>query len=111
MEFNEYQKLASRTAFFNKPDKDYILMILCLGIAGESGEILEKVKHLMRDDKGEVTPERRESIKKEIGDTLWYLSQLARELGISFDDIASANIAKLEDRAARKVLDSEGDNR
>ncbi len=111
MEFNEYQQLASRTALFNKPDKDYILMILCLGIAGESGEILEKVKHLMRDDKGEITPERRESIKKEIGDVLWYLSQLAKELDISFDEIAKANIEKTHSRLERGMLNSEGDNR
>ncbi len=111
MEFDEYQKLASRTALFAKDDKEYILMLICLGIAGESGEILEKVKHLVRDDKGVVTPERREGIKKEIGDVLWYLSQLARELDLSFDEIADANIKKLTSRLERDMLNSEGDDR
>lgn len=111
MQFDEYQQLASKTALFDKDDKEYILMLICLGIAGEGGEILEKVKHLVRDDKGVVTDDRRDGIKKEIGDVLWYLSQLARELGLSFDDIAKANIEKTHSRLERGMLKSEGDNR
>lgn len=111
MDFTEYQALATRTAQFNQPDKTYILMYLCLGLAGESGEVVEKIKHIIRDQKGEVLEEKRELVKKELGDVLWYLSQLARELEISFDDVASANIKKLADRAERNVIKSEGDTR
>ncbi|MEI6864072.1 MAG: nucleoside triphosphate pyrophosphohydrolase family protein [Candidatus Adlerbacteria bacterium] len=111
MEFDEYQKLAARTAVFNKQDSDYILMYLSMGIAGESGEVVEKVKHIIRDAGGVVSEEKREGIKKEIGDVLWYLSQLAKELNLSFGDIADANIKKLASRQERNVLKSEGDNR
>ena len=111
MEFDEYQKLAARTGAYNSDSTDYILMYLCMGIAGESGEVIEKIKKIFRNDKGVVSDEKREDLKKEIGDVLWYLSQLAKHLDLSFDDIAQTNIQKLADRAARGVIQSEGDNR
>ena len=111
MDFDEYQRLASRTALFNEPGKIYALMYLGMGLAGESGEVVEKVKHIIRDSKGEVFEEKREGVKKEMGDVLWYLSQLARELDISFNEVAELNIKKLADRAARNVIKSEGDIR
>ncbi|MEK7530770.1 MAG: nucleoside triphosphate pyrophosphohydrolase family protein [Patescibacteria group bacterium] len=111
MDFDEYQKLASRTAQYPFEEKNQILMYLCLGLAGESGEVIEKVKHIIRDKGGEITDEKRELLKKEIGDVLWYLSQFAGTLGFSFADVASTNIQKLADRAARNVIKSEGDTR
>lgn len=111
MDFNEYQKLSSRTATFEGKVGEYKLMYLCLGLAGESGEVIEKIKHVIRDQDGVMTDERREGIKNELGDVLWYLSQLARTIGVEFDDVASANIEKLADRHARGVIKSEGDTR
>ncbi len=111
MDFDEYQKQASQTATFNKDDADYIRMYLSMGLAGESGEVVEKVKHVIRDVNGVLTDEKREEIKKEIGDVLWYLSQLSRVLGISFQEAAELNITKILDRQKRGVLKSEGDNR
>lgn len=111
MDFNEYQKLAGRTAMYAKSDKEFILMYLCMGIAGESGEIIEKVKKTIRNDAGIITEEKKEAIQKEIGDVLWYLSQLAAALEIPFDDVAVGNIKKLAERAERGVIKSEGDVR
>lgn len=110
MEFDEYQKLAARTGDF-KREGEYILMYLCMGLAGETGEVIEKVKHIIRDKDGAVSDERRELLQKELGDVLWYLSQLALHLGLSFDDVATLNMSKLADRAARGVIKSEGDTR
>lgn len=111
MDFDEYQKLATRTATFEGKQKEYQMLYLGLGITGEAGEIAEKLKKTLRNNDGELTDEIREGLKKEIGDVLWYLSQLSRVLGFNFSEAAQANIKKLEDRAARGVIKSTGDNR
>lgn len=111
MDFNEYQNLAARTGHFDKDDFEYQIMYTSMGLAGESGELIEKIKKVIRNDKGVMSEEKRDLIRLEIGDVLWYLSQISRILGISFQDAAEANIRKLEDRVARNVLLSEGDTR
>jgi len=111
MDFDEYEKLASRTALFDESQPLYRLYDLGLGIAGESGELAEKLKKAIRDDGGEITDERREALKREIGDVLWYLSQLSRALNVPFSEVASANIKKLKDRYARDAIKGSGDNR
>jgi NTP pyrophosphatase (non-canonical NTP hydrolase) len=111
MNFDEYQEKASVTATFAESDEKYKLMYLTLGITSEAGEVADKIKKVMRNDNGVMSEEAREAIKTEIGDVLWYLSQLSRLLGISFDAVAEKNIAKILDRQARNVIKSTGDNR
>jgi len=111
MDFNEYQKLASRTADFTGVPGEYPLMYAALGLAGESGELIEKIKKIMRNDGGSVSEEKKISLTHEIGDVLWYLSQIARLLDVPFAVAAQANIDKLADRAKRDVIRSEGDTR
>ncbi len=111
MDFNEYQILSSRTATFEGKVGEYKLMYLCLGLAGESGEVIEKIKHVIRDQEGVITDDKREGIKRELGDVLWYIAQLARTCDLTFDDVAQTNIAKLADRHKRGVIRSEGDSR
>lgn len=89
------------------PDTMYPL----LGLGGEAGEVLEKFKKQIRDDNWEQTPEFKESIKKELGDVLWYVAAIAHDLQLSLQDIAEGNIAKLEDRRDRGVLLGSGDDR
>lgn len=113
MELNEYQKKARETAMYPRMGNNYIYPTL--GLAGEAGEVVEKIKKLMRNE-GIETPdklpvEKRDEIVKEMGDVLWYLSQLASELDIPFDVVAARNIEKLASRKERGVLNSEGDNR
>jgi NTP pyrophosphatase (non-canonical NTP hydrolase) len=111
MDFDEYEKLARRTATLIDAPVETQLYDLGLGIAGETGELAEKLKKLLRDDGGIFSDEKRESLKREIGDVLWYLSQLSRVAGFKFSEAAAANIKKLEDRARRGVLGGSGDNR
>ena len=109
MTFNEYQTKSKETAIF--PDKDNIFIYCALGIAGEAGEVSEKIKKIWRDKGKKIDDIDREEIKKELGDVLWYMSQLALEFGINFDDVAISNINKLQSRLARNVLHGQGDNR
>lgn len=111
MDFDEYEKLARRTAALIDAPVETQLYDLGLGVAGETGELAEKLKKLIRDDGGVLSDEKREAMKREIGDVLWYLSQLSRVLGFNFSETAEANIKKLEDRAARGVIGGSGDNR
>lgn len=111
MDFDEYQARASKTGSYNTDDQEYVLMYLSMGLAGESGEVIEKLKKVVRNDGGAVSAEKREDLKKELGDVLWYLSQLAKTLGLSLADVAETNIKKLADRAERGVIKSEGDSR
>ena len=110
MNFNDYQTQASQTATFDNDDLQYALMYIGLGIGGESGEILEKIKKYIRN-KDISKEELRSGLKSEIGDVLWYLSQLARMLKIPFDEVAEASIAKILDRQSRNVIKSSGDTR
>jgi NTP pyrophosphatase (non-canonical NTP hydrolase) len=111
MDFDEYEKLARRTATLIDAPVETQLYDLGLGVAGETGELAEKLKKLIRDDGGVLSDEKREAMKREIGDVLWYLSQLSRVLGFPFSETAQANIAKLEDRAKRGVIGGSGDHR
>jgi NTP pyrophosphatase (non-canonical NTP hydrolase) len=111
MDFNDYQKQASRTDKTTNDDRIYSLMYLSMGLAGETGEVVEKMKKIIRNDKGVVSNEQRDLLKKELGDVLWYVSQLAKAFDISFSEVAQANLDKLADREKRGVLKSEGDSR
>lgn len=82
-----------------------------LGLLSEAGELAGKVKKLFRDKQGFVSEEDREAIKKEIGDALWYLTQIATGFGFSLSDVMQANIGKLTDRRLRGVIGGNGDNR
>jgi NTP pyrophosphatase (non-canonical NTP hydrolase) len=108
MTFNEYQELASETAIYNK---QWAVMYPAMGLAGEVGEVLNKVKKVYRDDDGHMTDEQREGISKELGDCIWYMSALANDLGMRLEDCALGNINKLSSRMERGVIGGSGDNR
>lgn len=119
-DFNEYQRQATRTATFEQvidamPEEKVReclkLAYVSLGLAGEAGEVAEKVKKLIRDHKGILTPEYAAEINKEQGDVTWYGANISRLLGTMFSDVPAINIAKLAMRAARNAIHGSGDNR
>jgi len=109
MTFNEYQKMARETAIYKNVGKNYIYPTL--GLCGESGEVAEKIKKIIRDGDGIISEEQKVELEKELGDILWYIANLGFELELEMDDIASKNINKLQSRKTRGVLHGSGDNR
>lgn len=111
MTFDEYQIEADKLAVYPGRGSAAGLSYCTLGLCGESGEVANRVKKLLRDNGGITSATERVVISKEVGDCLWYLSQVASELGYSLGDIASENLAKLVDRQARGVIGGSGDKR
>lgn len=109
MTFKEYSEFAVVSAIYN-PDK-YGIIYPAIGLGNEAGEVLGKVKKVLRDNEGVFTEEWKNKIADEMGDCLWYLASLAQDLGMNLDDIALMNIAKLRDRRERNVIGGSGDNR
>lgn len=110
MEFNEYQKKQNQRKLYPEINPPWIYA--ALGLSGETGEVLEKLKKVFRDEKDfKITPDKLEDLKKELGDVLWYLSALANDLNLSLDDIAETNLKKIEERIKNGTLRGSGDRR
>jgi NTP pyrophosphatase (non-canonical NTP hydrolase) len=108
MELSDYQRQSRRTAEY---PREAWLAYPALGLAGEAGEVAEHAKKAIRDDGGTVGEQRRAAMSKELGDVLWYVAQLATELDLDLDQIATQNLEKLFSRQARGVLSGDGDDR
>ena len=114
LSLNEYQAAAASTAIY--PESEDIQSIIglsytALGLAGEAGEISNKVKKILRDNDGVITGVARTQIISELGDVLWYVALTARQLGFPLETVANWNVQKLGDRAARGALQGSGDAR
>ena len=109
METEEYQQRARQTAKY--PVIGHPVIYPTLGLASEAGEVAGKIKKIFRDRAGVIDQADRDALRSELGDVLWYLAQVATELGLSLDDIAEYNIAKLLDRQSRGKIQGDGDNR
>jgi len=108
MLLNEYQKFARSTALYPKV---HGLVYCTLGLTGESGEVADKLKKVIRDHGGVLSVEAKEEIAKELGDVLWYLANLSSEVGYDLENLARLNMSKLKSRQERGVIQGEGDNR
>lgn len=107
--FNQYQDFVIG---MKRYPTNYSVIYPALGLAGEAGEVAEKVKKWVRDEGGEIMSlERKEAIALELGDPLWYIGALADDLGMTLQEIVDINVAKLSSRSARGVIHGDGDNR
>ena len=106
--FSDYQHIAKSFAMYPEEHK---LTYPTLGLNGEAGEVAEKVKKIIRDSDGYVSPAIKLSLQKELGDVLWYLSQVATDLDIDLGEAALSNLAKLTDRESRNAIKGSGDDR
>ena len=109
---NEYQADMASTAIYK-----WKVIYPALGLANEAGEVGGKIKKLIRDDgirfdgSAKLTDKQRADIAAELGDVLWYIAALGRDLGISLNEIAIMNLEKLFSRQERGTLGGSGDNR
>ncbi len=99
MHFTDYQQKAKQTAKY--PVIGHGVIYPTLGLTNEAGEVSGKIKKIFRDKGGVISMEDRQALKAELGDVLWYLTQVASELDLSLEEIAEHNIAKLLDRQRR----------
>lgn len=130
MDLNTYQEQAKTTKIY---PEFYTVLYPVLKLAGETGELAEKIGKKLRDNS--KYPEDEENwglltdtiyydvktpleidfkdpaIIAELGDILWYLAAIATDLGVSLNDVAEANLAKLASRKERGKLQGSGDTR
>jgi NTP pyrophosphatase (non-canonical NTP hydrolase) len=107
--FEEYQRESRTVAIYPNQGENFVYPTL--GLAGEAGEVAEKVKKVLRDKQGKIDAETAAAIQKELGDVLWYVAQLATELHMNLGEVAAINLRKLFDRKSRGTLSGSGDSR
>lgn len=100
MDFNYYQEKTEKTAKYKKsiPKDLSQLSYLTMGLAGEAGEVANKMKKIMRDEEGLVSGKKKTELAEELGDVLWYVAQLCSKLNIPMENVAKDNIKKLAKR-------------
>jgi len=103
LNFKSYQDMAAETAVYKH---EHQVIYPALGLAAEAGEVANKVKKILRDGKFD-----RNAIADEVGDCLWYIAALCRDLNVDMKELAKNNLRKLHDRKARGVIQGSGDNR
>jgi NTP pyrophosphatase (non-canonical NTP hydrolase) len=108
MTLNEYQGFARATAIY---PENAAIVYPALKLAGEAGEVAEKVGKVLRDSGGEFDALKCGEIMKEVGDVMWYVASIAHDLGYTLQEVAEFNLAKLRSRAERGVIGGSGDNR
>lgn len=126
--FKDYETAAISTAIYPGQGTPLGLIYCALKLNGEAGEFAEHLGKALRDDEfsvmafdgsdyghgqstTELTPDRRSKLILELGDVLWYISNAAKELGTSLEEVAELNIEKLASRRDRGALGGSGDNR
>ena len=108
-EFATYQQESRKT--WSLIHTDHPIVYPTLGLVNEAGEVAGKVKKIFRDKGGVITEADRQALKGELGDVLWYLTQICTELDLTLEEIAAHNLEKLFDRLERGVIRGDGDER
>lgn len=113
MNLKEYGDTAITTLTTGHEYGDFSPAMLAqvLGLVGESGEVAEKFKKIVRDKNGIISEEDRAEIIKELGDILWYVNAVSRLVGSDIEEVATKNIEKVLGRKNRGQTHGSGDNR
>ena len=108
MQLDDYQENAKKTAIYAP---EHMIMYPALGLAGEAGEVANKVKKIIRDGTSKLPDDWREQLASEIGDVLWYCAALSEDLGYTLGRIAKENEVKLASRKKKGTIHGSGDKR
>lgn len=108
-DFNAYQRESRKT--WNLVHADHPIVYPTLGLVNEAGEVAGKVKKIFRDKDGQISAEDKDALKYELGDVLWYLTQICTELGLTLQEVAEGNNHKLSSRSERNQIHGSGDHR
>lgn len=109
IELNEYQSNAESTAIYPGAGTDDGITYTILGLVGEAGELGNKWKKYFRDDIS--LEDTLDIMRKELGDVLWYVALAAAEFGVTLEEVAQQNLAKLAARQQAGTLSGNGDHR
>ena len=102
MDFDEYQARAAKSdqhPRIGPLEESFELAAMTIplfGLAGEAGELLGEYKKRLRRGKG--YKQFADRVREELGDLLWYLSNVATKFDLALSEVASGNIAKIEQR-------------
>ena len=107
--FETYQRESRKT--WGVVSMDHPVVYPTLGLVNEAGEVAGKIKKIFRDRDGLISEEDRQALKQELGDVLWYLTQICTELDLSLEEVAEANLTKLFSRLERGKIRGDGDYR
>ena len=108
-DFNTYQTESRKT--WGIISMDHPIVYPTMGLVNEAGEVAGKIKKIFRDRNGQIAEEDKQSLKNELGDVLWYLTQICTELGLTLEEVAETNITKFFSRQERGKLGGNRDNR
>jgi NTP pyrophosphatase (non-canonical NTP hydrolase) len=108
-DFQTYQRESRKT--WNEIPMNHTIVYPTMGLVNEAGEVAGKVKKIFRDHGGEIGEEDRQALKKELGDVLWYLTQICTELDLTLQEVAEVNLEKLFSRLERGQIGGDGDER
>src|SRR3954451_23326948 len=99
MHVDEYQSEAAKTR--QKPKIETAAAVVpLLGLASETGELLNEYKKYLRD--GSAHERFRDRLREELGDVFWYLADAATEFDLRLSDIAKDNLEKVRERWAER---------
>lgn len=113
MTLTEYQEFTRSTSLYKDVDP------LFLGLCEEAGEVAGKRKKFHRGDFDQTWYEGKpieenlylNALKKELGDVMWYVSEICNAHGLTIQEVIEGNVAKLTDRKERGVISGSGDSR
>ena len=123
-DLKEYASMTQKAAIYRDEVDDLVaeassedlakilkIFYVTTGLAGEAGEVANKVKKILRDCRGVVSDETRTKLLGELGGVAWYLVALTEELGLTIEDVLEYNYEQIRSRQARGTLTGDGDDR
>ncbi len=107
--YGSYQEQSRKT--YSDIETNDPIVYPTLGLVNEAGEVAGKIKKIFRDKSGHLSDADRAALKSELGDVLWYLTQICTNLDLTLEEVAEANLDKLFSRLERGMIQGDGDQR